>query len=35
MLEVCTAEGIQDIKLSKKDGEKYKQARKAKSGDII
>ena len=35
MLEVCTADGIRDIKLSKKDGERYKQARKAKSGEQI
>jgi len=35
MLDVCTAEGIKNITLSKKDGEKYKQARKAKAGDEI
>ena len=35
IIEVCTRDGIKDIKLSKKDGERYKQARKAKSGDEI
>lgn len=34
-LEVCTSEGIKNIKLSKKDGEKYKKARKAASGTLI
>ncbi|MHC1695023.1 MAG: small ribosomal subunit Rsm22 family protein [Eubacteriales bacterium] len=34
-LEVCSAEGLKQIKLSKKDGEKYKQARKSKAGDLI
>lgn len=35
LIEVCTMDGIQNIKLSKKDGERYKQARKAVSGDAI
>lgn len=35
MLEVCSQHGVQNIKLTKKDGEKYKQARKAKAGDRI
>lgn len=35
MLEVCTKDGIQNIKLSKKDGERYKQARKVKSGEQV
>lgn len=35
MLEVCTADGIKDIKLTKKDGERYKKARKAESGDEL
>lgn len=35
MLEVCTPEGVQNLTLSKKDGERYKQARKAESGDLI
>lgn len=35
VLEVCTQDGISNIKLTKKDGERYKQAKKAKSGDII
>ncbi len=35
MLEVCTADGIKDIKLTKKDGERYKKARKSGSGDEL
>lgn len=35
MLEVCTADGIRNIKLTKKDGEIYKQARKATCGDNL
>lgn len=35
MLEICTADGVQQMTLSKKDGERYKQARKAESGDLI
>jgi len=34
-LEVCTPEGIRNIRLSKKDGEKYKKARKACSGTLL
>jgi len=34
-LEVCTQEGIRNIKLSKKDGEKYKKARKAETGTLL
>lgn len=34
-LEICTKDGIKNIKLSKKDGEKYKKARKVKAGDEI
>jgi ribosomal protein RSM22 (predicted rRNA methylase) len=34
-LEVCTKDGIRKIKLSKKDGERYRQAKKAKIGDTI
>jgi ribosomal protein RSM22 (predicted rRNA methylase) len=35
MLEVCTTEGIKEIKLTKKDGERYKKARKAMPGDEL
>jgi ribosomal protein RSM22 (predicted rRNA methylase) len=35
MLEVCTADGIKEIKLTKKDGERYKKARKAETGDEL
>ncbi len=35
MLEVCTFDGIKEIKLTKKDGERYKKARKAESGDEL
>jgi len=35
MLEVCTKDGIKVITLSKKDGERYKKARKAASGDEL
>ncbi len=35
MLEVCTAQGLQSITLSKKDGESYRKARKAKAGDAF
>lgn len=35
MLEVCTPEGIRQMKYAKKDGEKYKQARKANTGDTL
>lgn len=35
MLEVCTVEGIKNLTLSKKDGERYRKARKAKCGDTI
>jgi len=34
-LEVCTAEGIKNIKLSKKDGEQYKKAKKAIAGTLL
>lgn len=34
-LEVCTSGGIKNIKLSKKDGEEYKSARKAASGTLL
>lgn len=34
-LEVCTAGGIMNIKLSKKDGERYKKARKATAGTFL
>lgn len=33
--KICTKEGIKNIKLSKKDGEIYKNARKQKDGDIL
>lgn len=33
--EACTPEGIKNIKLSKKDGEKYKSARKAVPGTLL
>ena len=33
MLRVCTKDGIKDITLTKRDGERYKKARKASSGD--
>ena len=33
--KVCTPEGIKNIKLSKKDGEIYKKARKKKDGDCL
>jgi ribosomal protein RSM22 (predicted rRNA methylase) len=35
MLEVCSAQGLQNITLSKKDGESYRKARKAKAGDAL
>ncbi|NMA34142.1 MAG: rRNA methyltransferase [Clostridiaceae bacterium] len=35
MLRVCTQDGIKDITLTKKDGESYKKARKAVSGDEL
>lgn len=35
MLEVCTEDGIKEIKLTKKHGERYKKARKAESGDEL
>jgi len=35
MFEVCTNEGIKNITLSKKDKEKYKKAKKAKTGDLL
>lgn len=35
MLEVCTAQGLQNITLSKKDGDSYRKARKAKAGDAL
>lgn len=34
-LEACTAEGIKNIRLSRKDGEKYKKARKAVAGTLL
>lgn len=34
-LEVCTEQGIQNLKLSKKDGEAYRVAKKAKAGDTL
>lgn len=34
-LEVCTDQGIQNLKLSKKDGEAYRLAKKAKAGDTL
>jgi len=34
-IEVCTPEGIKNIRLSKKDGEKYKKARKASAGTLL
>lgn len=33
ILEVCTAQGVQSIRLSKKDGDNYRKARKARAGD--
>ena len=33
--KICTEEGIKNIKLSKKDGEIYKNARKQSSGDVL
>ena len=35
MLEVCAGDGIKEVKLSKRDGERYKKARKAESGDEL
>lgn len=35
MLEVCTAQGLQSITLSKKDGDGFRKARKAKAGDTF
>jgi len=35
MLRVCTKDGIKDITLTKRDGERYKKARKASSGDEL
>lgn len=35
IIEVCTADGIGEIKLSKKDGDRYKKARKADPGDEL
>ncbi|NLO47293.1 MAG: rRNA methyltransferase [Clostridiales bacterium] len=35
MLEACTVNGVKRFTLSKKDGERYKQARKANAGDSI
>jgi len=35
MLRVCTNDGIKDITLTRKDGERYKKARKASSGDEL
>jgi ribosomal protein RSM22 (predicted rRNA methylase) len=35
MLKVCTKDGIADMTLSRKDGERYKKARKALSGDEL
>ncbi len=35
MLEVCTADGTKRLTLTKKDGERYKKARKASAGDEI
>ena len=35
MLRVCTEDGIADMTLTKKDGERYKKARKAGSGDKL
>ncbi|NLM11904.1 MAG: rRNA methyltransferase [Clostridiaceae bacterium] len=34
-LEVCASDGIKNMKLSKKDGEKYKRARKASAGTLL
>jgi len=34
-LEVCTPDGIRNVKFSKRNGNAYKRARKAKTGDII
>lgn len=34
-LEVCTEQGIQNLRLSKKDGEAYRKARKASAGDTL
>lgn len=33
--KICTEDGIKDVRLSKKDGELYKKARKQSSGDIL
>ncbi|HOJ80033.1 MAG TPA: small ribosomal subunit Rsm22 family protein [Clostridiales bacterium] len=35
ILRACTKDGIEDITLTKKDGERYKKARKAGSGDEL
>ncbi len=35
MLEVCSVQGLQNITLSKKDGESYRIARKVKAGDTL
>jgi len=34
-LEICTPDGVRNVKLSKRDGDVYKRARKAKTGDMI
>ena len=33
--KICTKLGIQNIKLSKKDGDKYKKSKKKNAGDCI
>ena len=35
LLEVCSHEGIENIKVTKKEGDRYKQARKSGAGDLI
>lgn len=35
VLEVCTARGIENMTLSKSDGERYRKARRAKAGDAF